>query len=237
MAEVVGCGQAVGDDKWKGWHNGHREGKPCVEESLRLMRVPVTGGTPQTILNLHTFAEPINRFAGRYLQPPSCAVAPANLCVMAERTSNGRQLVFSSFDLFKGRGQELLRYTIEPTASYKWALSPDGTRLAVFARSEDRIHFLPLNGQAPSELKVKGWNVLQTLYWAPDAKGLFVASVRKRNSVLLYVDLHGNAKDIWELPGEQDGGGDVYAIPSPDGRHLAIRGWNINSNMWMLENF
>jgi hypothetical protein len=26
-------------------------------------------------------------------------------------------------------------------------------------------------------------------------------------------------------------------IPSPDGRHLAILGHTINSNIWMLENF
>jgi len=109
------------------------------------------------------------------------------LCVIAERSQNGRELVFTSFDPVAGCGRELLRYDADPI-------------------------------------------VLQALYWAPGGKGLFVSSVRKQNSVLLYVDLHGNTRDLWELPGEQDGGNDVYAVPSPDGHRLAIRAWSINSN-------
>jgi hypothetical protein len=36
---------------------------------------------------------------------------------------------------------------------------------------------------------------------------------------------------------EQEGGLGISALPSPDGRHLAIRGWSVNSNIWMIENF
>ena len=206
-------------------------------EPLRLLRVRVTGGTPQTIFTLDTAPEPVGHFAGRYFQPPGCAKAPATVCVIVERSPNGRQLVFTSFDPAAGRGRELLRFDADPTAAYKWDLSPDGTRIAIFRRSEDRIHILFLNGLVSEQIKVKGWKVLQALYWAPDGKGFFVSSVRKRNSVLLYVDLHGNARDLFELPGEQDGGNDAYAVPSPDGHRLAIRAWTINSNMWMLKNF
>ena len=35
----------------------------------------------------------------------------------------------------------------------------------------------------------------------------------------------------------REGDTDIYAIPSPDGHRLAMYGWKINSNMWMLENF
>jgi hypothetical protein len=28
-----------------------------------------------------------------------------------------------------------------------------------------------------------------------------------------------------------------WAVPSPDGRHLAIYTWTVSSNMWMMENF
>ena len=82
---------------------------------------------------------------------------------------------------------------------------------------------------------MKGWKVLQAVYWAPDGSGQhLVSSVKKSNLVLLYVSANGEARELWDLPGEQDGGTDAYGVPSPDGRHLAIRGWSINSNMWML---
>jgi hypothetical protein len=29
----------------------------------------------------------------------------------------------------------------------------------------------------------------------------------------------------------------LFALPSPDGRQLAIYSWSFNANMWMLENF
>jgi hypothetical protein len=34
-----------------------------------------------------------------------------------------------------------------------------------------------------------------------------------------------------------DIGGQVWAVPSPDGRHLAISADTSNSNAWMLEGF
>jgi hypothetical protein len=33
------------------------------------------------------------------------------------------------------------------------------------------------------------------------------------------------------------GGIDAYAVPSPDGRHLAMREWTVEGNLWLLENF
>jgi hypothetical protein len=54
---------------------------------------------------------------------------------------------------------------------------------------------------------------------------------------LLYSDLQGKANVMWQQAGEQEGSLDIYAIPSPDGRQVAMFGWTLNSNMWMLENF
>jgi Tol biopolymer transport system component len=48
------------------------------------------------------------------------------------------------------------------------------------------------------------------------------------------VDLEGNAKVLWQHKG---GSGDVFGVPSPDGRYLAIRSSVLGGNMWMLENF
>ena len=37
---------------------------------------------------------------------------------------------------------------------------------------------------------------------------------------MLHMDLQGNTRLLWEHPG----GIEIYGVPSPDGRHLAMRG-------------
>ena len=51
---------------------------------------------------------------------------------------------------------------------------------------------------------------------------------------LLYVDLKGNARVLWQYRGA---GNEIWGIPSPDGRYMAIRGGAFSSNVWMVEGF
>jgi hypothetical protein len=69
--------------------------------------------------------------------------------------------------------------------------------------------------------------------WALDGKGFYVASSSPRGATLLYIDLKGQASPVWE----QKGGVETGDVPSPDGHHLAILGYTVDSNVWMLENF
>jgi hypothetical protein len=50
---------------------------------------------------------------------------------------------------------------------------------------------------------------------------------------MLHLDLQGNARLLWEHPSVVN----IYGVPSPDGRHLAMRGWNVDSSLWLMENF
>jgi serine/threonine protein kinase/DNA-binding winged helix-turn-helix (wHTH) protein len=188
---------------------------------VQLMRVSVTGGPSQVVLtgNLYGHAD--------------CARSPATLCAIMEQSQDLRQLVFTAFDPWQGRGTELTRLSIDPSSDYKWALSPDGTLIAVVNRSDGRIHLLFLDGRTPRELTVKGWNSLASVAWTADGNGLFVSSLEPEGSVLMYVDLHGKSRVLWKEPG----GLQTWAVPSPDGRYLAIEGWTLNSNIWMMENF
>jgi eukaryotic-like serine/threonine-protein kinase len=195
--------------------------RPDGETQDKLMRIPITGGTPQPVLTAN--------LDGR----PHCARSPATLCAMAERSADRKQLVFTAFDQVKGRGRELTRFNTEATADYWWDLSPDGTRLAIVKSRDGRIRILSLNGRAPQEITVKGWNTLTTVTWAANGKGLFASSFTDRGAVVLSVDPLGNAHLLWE----HLGGIDTYAVPSPDGRHLAVRAWNLEDNLWMMENF
>jgi serine/threonine protein kinase len=187
----------------------------------KLMRVPVTGGTPQPVLAAH--------LDGR----PHCARSPATLCAMAERRADRKQLLFTAFDSLNGRGRKLTEFDTEAAIDYWWDLSPDGTRIAIVKNRERQVHILSLNGWAPQDITVKGWDTLTSAAWAADGRSLFVSSFKDRGPVLLSVDLQGNARLLWE----HLGGIDTYAVPSPDGRHLAMRAWNVEGNLWMMENF
>jgi Tol biopolymer transport system component len=187
----------------------------------KIMRAPIAGGSPQLVLT------------AKIEEWPRCSRSPAILCAIAERSADRKQLVFTAFDAVKGRGRELAKSNTDATTDYHWDLSPDGTRIALLKHRAGQVQILSLNGRAPQEITVKGWNTLSSVVWTADGKGLFVSSYRQRGPVLLNVDLQGNARFLWEHPG----GIEIYGVPSPDGRRLAMRGWNVESNVWMMENF
>jgi eukaryotic-like serine/threonine-protein kinase len=188
---------------------------------VSLMRVPTTGGPPQTVLT------------ARLEGTPRCARSPATLCAIAEQSQDREQVIFTAFDPVKGRGRELVRFHIGANTDYSWDLSPDGDRIAILRLSEDRLHVLSLSSHMTQEVAVKGWNFGQALDWATDGKGLFVSSPTEKGSALLHVDLQGDANVLWE----QNGHVDTWGVPSPDGRHLAIYGFVRNSNIWLIDNF
>jgi Tol biopolymer transport system component len=205
--------------------------------SVELMRVPTGGGPAQLVLTgsagiIHSFR---------------CARFPSTLCVMAERAMDHKQLVFIALDPMKGRGREVTRFSTSPTpdAEYAWDLSPDGRRIAIVRRSEATIHVLSFGRQTSEEVVGKGLSSLETVDWTADGKGLFVSTIGEGGSSLFHVDLRGNAHRLWESKGAVEpsitafvGGPLVpWAVPSPDGHHLAICEWNLGANMWMMENF
>jgi serine/threonine protein kinase/Tol biopolymer transport system component len=189
--------------------------------AANLMRVSMTGGSPQSVLSAAIYDR------------PSCSRSPATLCALAERTGDHKQIIFTAFDPMKGRGHELTRLDIETDAAYTWDLSPDATRIAALKLNGGRIHVLSLTGQPAKEITVKGWSGLQCVDWTADGTGLYVSSAGKESSVLLYVDLQGNARVIWQ----HGGWGGTRGVPSPDGRRLAMLGSTHIGNVWMIENF
>ncbi len=162
---------------------------------------------------------------------PRCARAPATLCAIAIKDNN--QLVFVGFDPAGAGGHELGRMRLDYLDKwYGWALSPDGTRIAVLKRGTSEIQVLSLRRQTEQKIIVKGWDGLAALDWTSDGKGLYTSSLAT-GSVLLHTDLQGNATVLWEPKGD----GMTWAIPSPDGRHVAMPGFSMSSNVWSMENF
>jgi serine/threonine protein kinase len=192
-------------------------------------RVPLAGGPSQLVLTARSGLDNVAR----------CARSPASLCVIAEESPGHKQIVFTAFDPMKGRGKELTRYDTDPAAQYSWALSPEGARIAVLNPTEGRIHILHLDGSAPEEIAVNNLHLGDALDWAADGKGLFIDNTTPQGMALTYSDLHGKTHQIWEQRGILAARGllSTWGIASPDGRHLAINGASVSSNVWMLENF
>jgi hypothetical protein len=64
----------------------------------------------------------------------------------------------------------------------------------------------------------------------------------------LHLDQQGNSHVVWEqnggippwdwpFPQWVFGPSAPWAVPSSDGRHLAIYEWSMSANMWIMENF
>ena len=200
--------------------------------TVELVRAPLNGGPTQSVLRAPLY------------DAPRCTRLPANLCVLAELTPDGRHLVFSGFDPMRGRGAELARFETgasdyngngsdTSTNAFIWDLSPDGTRIAILRRRGNEVYVLSTTDPATSTVSVKGWSYFSELNWAANGKGWFVSSRKEDRSVLLHVDLQGNARIVWE----QRGWLGTKAVPSPDGRHIAVLVFRLNNNAWMVENF
>ena len=191
----------------------------------RLMRVPASGGLPQFVLE------------ARYPLQASCARAPASLCVIQENSQDLKQILYTAFDPLKGRGKVLRTIQDDPSHTYGGGgLSPDGSTVAISRELEPEVHIrlLSLSGGSDSEITVKGWSNLTGLDWAPDGKGLYVGANSAQGRTLLYADLKGNARVLWQYKGVGYG---IWGIPSPDGRYLATVGNVVNGNAWMVEGF
>jgi hypothetical protein len=63
---------------------------------------------------------------------------------------------------------------------------------------------------------------------------LYAADSSDKGASLLQIDVRsGDAQVLWRVPVSHA----PRAIPSPDGKHLAIRGGSTDSNVWLVEKF
>jgi hypothetical protein len=105
---------------------------------------------------------------------------------------------------------------------------------------QGRIEIRSLTGQIESRVEARGWPHPFTIDWAADGKSLFVSHPGLMDypsgpigATVLHVNLDGRVQPLWETRG----GRYAWAIPSPDGRYLAIRGATTGRNTWLIDNF
>jgi len=218
------------------WILAIESAKPEVYPStpLRVLRIPMAGGAPQFVMETKN---PMGI---------ACARAPATLCVILEQSKQENLLLtLSAFDSIQGRGKVLRNiekgrsprdFTTDPaTYRFAWGLSPDGTTLGIARRDEPETHIrlLSLTGGPDREIAVKDWPKITGLDWSADGKSLYIGSQSAQGETLLNVELSGKIHELWQ----QSGAKQLWGVPSPDGRHLAIHAVVSRSNLWMLEKF
>jgi Tol biopolymer transport system component len=199
-------------------------------EDSRLMRIPLAGGSSQL-----AFEEP---GIGGY----KCARLPSTLCVYS-RIDNGLQRFFA-FDPAGGKGKELLaakRQSDDGPGSV-WSLSPDGRYLAspksAGPYQPSGVRILDLTGGTERDISLSGLLLLMGMEWAPDSRSLWLGGYMGRSgggtrSGLVRVDPAGHVKTVLE-------GSSMaiwFAVPSPDGRRVAVLAHTDDSNVSLLENF
>ncbi len=222
--------QPTADGKWIVYTSWPKPANPSELPAGKLMRVPLSGGPAEFVADIkgHTF---VGQTEGGF---PSfrCPVHGSADCVLAEQLDRD-QIVFTAFDPQQGRKSEITKFSGNPQF-VTWALSPDGSQIAVgiFSYKGGDIEILPVKGGAPRKYSVMPFNELSAVAWTPDGKGLFLSSASSRGSSIIRYELDRQPKLLWKSVF------DIYEItPSPDGRYLALGPQIDDSNAWLISNF
>lgn len=192
--------------------------------SPRLLRIPLAGGSPQLVYEAKT----LTNF--------QCARLPSTVCLLSEIV--GDKLSFHYFDPIKGIGNKISRGDLS-TRSYKtnWTLSPDGRMLAISASDNvgkpPAFQLLSVSNDLDRDIPLPGYDRINFIDWTADGTALWVSASRAGKATLLHVDLRGNIRPVLSEGNMTLG----WAIPSPDGKHLAIWKDSGSLNVWMMEKF
>jgi Tol biopolymer transport system component/DNA-binding winged helix-turn-helix (wHTH) protein len=203
--------------------------------NVRIMRMPLTGGASQLVLQ------------APLMWNHQCARFPSTLCIYSWTGPN--QESFFSFDPMNGTGRLLATGEDGP---FNWNLSPDGKYLAMVKRgfqtdfgmvqTNPEIQIVSIADNSTRTIRVPGWAGITTVDWSADGKSLWTGAFHTRQGwrfagletfTLLNIDLNGRVTETLAK-------GNVsfyWAISSPDGRRLALATATDSSNVWLLKNF
>jgi WD40 repeat protein len=187
------------------------------ETPSSIFAIPTNGGTPRLVLR------------DARIWNLQCARLPSRLCLYS--VTKGNTVETYRFDVKSGKSTD----PPQIDSPIDWSLSPDGSQLAVIVRhpNQGTIQLRDTSTSKTRDLVVEGWNGLMGADWSADGKSIFTTShSHEGDSTLLNVTLDGRASVLLHSRNE------VYsAIPSPDGRSLAITEDSGAKNVWQIENF
>jgi len=186
----------------------------------KLMRVPVEGGTPSEV----PIGGPLDEFR--------CALGSGKRCVL-RTTIAGESRTYYDLDAIRGKGPQLARTAWSVEVLGDWDISPDGLYIAIpnHDSRDARIRVVSLEGEPDQprerEVIVPGVTDLRGLVWAADGRGWFVSVDTPVGNQLLFVYLDGQFRSLGDIDG--------WAVPSPDGHHVAFLNRITATNAWLIE--
>jgi serine/threonine protein kinase len=183
-----------------------------------IFAIPIGGGTPRLIL----------KDVG--IWNVQCARAPSTICLYS--VAKGEISETFRFDVKSGR----MTVPSQIESAFNWSLSPDGSERAIilYGPNQDKIQFRSTSTGQTRDLVVKGWSGLTGINWSSDGKRLLVSQhTFERDSTLLSVTLDGRASVLLKSSNPEI----WHAVPSPNGRMLAIAEAGGPKNVWQIENF
>jgi DNA-binding winged helix-turn-helix (wHTH) protein/Tol biopolymer transport system component len=191
---------------------------PSPETPSSLFAVPIGGGTPRLVL----------KDAG--IWNVECARLPSTICLYGI----ARGSTWEAFQFDVRTGKSTAPPQIDPPVN--WSLSPDGSERAiiVFGPNIAKIQFRSTSTGKTRDLVLKGWHGLMGINWSADGRRLLVSWHNfERDSALLSVTLDGKASVLLNSGNSEI----LHAVPSPNGRLLAIAEARGSKNVWQIENF
>jgi Tol biopolymer transport system component len=226
--------QASPDGTWIlywSWPRSPEGGRPGAG---RLMRAPMAGGAPQTVMEIKDYPGPIENYGnGVSRGNPSfrCPSRPGASCVLAE--PDGTKLVFSALDPLEGRKQAIAGIEMTKPKQTAWDLSPDGSRIVVqlSQNGEPCLHrILKTSGETERDVAVEKTINCLLVAWSANGRSLFVTRHALQAHTLMHVTLDGKATELRQSPTWFD-----LPKPSPDGRYLAFADTSSYNNAWLIE--
>jgi len=191
-------------------------------EKVRLMRAPIHGGAGQQLLE----AEGMVNF--------QCARTPSRMCLFSRVTKDA--LVFVQFDSATGASKELFKTSDSGWQSYNWTLSPNGKQLAlskaIRVPRDSVIRLISLSGGTERVIPIRESAAVGAIDWAADGRSFWVSTQLPGGiHALANIDLQGNLKPLLQDSKPYIG----WAIPSRDGKRLAMWRSTGGANVWMLD--
>jgi Tol biopolymer transport system component len=182
-----------------------------------IFAIPIAGGTPRLVLK------------DVRIWNVQCAPSPSTICLYSIMKGDTSETF--RFDERSGKSADPPQ--IDPLCN--WSLSPDGSQRAIVPASPKNgtIRLRSTLTGETRELAVKGWNELGSITWSVDGKSLLATWNHEPESALLNITLNGRVSVLLRSSNAEILG----AIPSPDGRSLAIAEASTTRNVWQIENF
>jgi len=192
-----------------------------AEGSRSIYAVPLAGGAPRLVLQ------------DKYLANLQCAQLPSTLCVYGIDTPSKHFI--RRFDPGTGESSPLVEIPSQEMP-IGWSLSPNGSQLAISFYRPDQsvIHLRSTADGTTRDVVMKGRAGVSSADWSADGKSFFVTTTDSDHKTALFnVKLDGRSYLLMK----DDKKSIEWAIPSPDGKLVAINIYTGVTNVWSLANF